>query len=86
MRARRETRRFRFWTREELVDAIRHLEEALATGARFVNYAGGGTVTYAARDEYESLLNALYNRVDEIDGVGRAPAIRHIRMIPGKGF
>jgi len=84
--ATRPARRFRFWTRDEIVETIRALEEALATGARFVNYVGGGTVTYAARDEFESLLNILYDRVDDLDGVKRAPKIRHVRVIARKGL
>ena len=77
---------FRTWTRPELVEAIRGIEESLTTGAQSVSYSGGGTVAYVARSEATRVLQQLYDRLDEIDGIQPAPKVRHIRVIARRGY
>lgn len=79
-------RLFRTWTREELVEAIRGIEESLSTGAQSVQYTAGGTVTYSSRSDALRTLQALYDRLDEIEGRRASPKVRHIRVIPMRGY
>jgi hypothetical protein len=71
-------RRFRFWTRDELVAAVKELESAMVSGARFVNYTGGGSVTYVGEGEFKTAIRDLYEAIDLIDGVSPKPRVRHV--------
>lgn len=77
---------FSFWTREEIVQAIRDLEEQLATGAAQVSYTGGGSVQYSSRDNAVKTLKSLYSRIREIDGGKQKSPVRHVRVISKKGY
>lgn len=79
-------RLFRTWTRNEVVEAIRDIESGLATGSQSVSYTGGGTVTYSSRADALRTLQQLYSRLDELDGAKRQPRVRHIRVIPLRGY
>ena len=62
------SRRYRYWTLDELKEAVKALEEARSSGARFVNYTGGGSVTYYGRDEFNAEINSLYDEIDAREG------------------
>ncbi len=79
-------RLFRTWTRDELVVAIRGLEEGLTTGAQSVGYSAAGTVVYVRRADAISVLRDLYERLDECDGAQPRPRVRHVRPIPLRGY
>jgi hypothetical protein len=80
-------RLFRLWTRDELVQAIRDIESAIASGAQSVSYTGGGSVGYAQGSEMRRVLASLYDRLDELDGTPKAPRVRHVRVYQsGKGL
>jgi hypothetical protein len=79
-------RLFRLWTRDELVTAIRALEEALASGVQSISYTGGGDVAQVAAADMTRTLQSLYDRLDEIDGTPKEPRVRHVRIRPSKGI
>lgn len=68
-------RLFRTWSRAELIDGIRGIEEGLATGAASVGYSAAGQVQYAPRADAIRTLQQLYDRLDEMDGATIAPRI-----------
>ncbi|BDA85476.1 hypothetical protein Sa4125_30180 [Aureimonas sp. SA4125] len=78
--------RYRYWTRDELIAAVRGIEEGLSTGAASVGYSAAGTVSYVTRDNAMATLRDLYNRIDQLEGLGSAPVVRRVRMLAVKGY
>lgn len=62
------SRRYRYWTLDELKDAVKALEESRSAGAKSVSYVGGGTVFYVSREEFNAEINALYDEIDAREG------------------
>lgn len=60
---------FRLWTRDEIVVAIREIEQQLSLNVQTVSYTGGGTVSNGTPDNARKILRSLYARLDSIDGV-----------------
>ena len=60
---------FRLWTRDEIVTAIRAIEEQLSLNVQTVSYSGGGTVSNGTPENARLTLRSLYARLDSIDGV-----------------
>jgi hypothetical protein len=60
---------FRLWTRDEIVVAIREIEEQLSLNVQTVSYSGGGTVSNGTPENARKTLRSLYARLDSIDGV-----------------
>lgn len=82
------SRRYRYWSLDEMKEAVKALEIARSSGARFVNYTGGGSVTYYGRAEFDAEINLLYDEIDEREGNANArPRIRKVLLgYGGKGF
>lgn len=79
-------RLFRYWTRPECVDAIKALEEGVASGAQSIQYPSGGGMAFTTLDNASRILAHLYRRVDELDGTRSKSEVRYIRMIPKRGW
>ena len=78
--------RYRYWTRDELIAAVRGIEEGLSTGAASVGYSAAGTVAYVTRANAMATLRDMYDRIDQLDGIGSAPTVRRVRIFTSKGL
>lgn len=59
--------RYRFQSREWLIERITRLEDQLASGLKSIS-TGDGSTSFVDRDEAERILNELYAAVDDKDG------------------
>lgn len=80
---------FSTWSRIEVLEAIKALEEGIALGAVSIQYPNAGGIQQVSRSEATLTLRALYRRLDEIDGKQtseRHGGIRFIRTIVRTGY
>lgn len=80
---------FSLWTRIEVVEAIKALEEGVANGAVSIQYPNAGAIQLVSRSEATMTLRALYRRLDELDGkvtAERHGGLRFIRTIVRTGY
>ncbi|PIP00670.1 hypothetical protein [Pleomorphomonas carboxyditropha] len=81
------SRLYRYWTDDELKEAIRALEEAKMSGAQSVACSNGQSVTYIARANMNNVLAELYDVLDDRLGITTSKPIRRIQLIYGpKGY
>ncbi|GLQ53605.1 hypothetical protein [Devosia nitrariae] len=59
--------RYRFQSREWLVERIKRLEDQLASGLKSIS-TGDGSTSFVGRDEAERILDELYAAVADKDG------------------
>jgi len=74
------------WTRDEVVTAIRSLEQQVVSGAQQLSMQGGGSVTMQTRAEAMRAIIALKRRRDQLDGIRNPSRARVIRVIVERGY
>ena len=82
------SRRFRYWSIEELKENVKALEVSRSSGAKSVSYVGGGTIFSIDRKDFDLEINLLYDEIDEREGnANTRPRIRKVLLgYGGKGF
>lgn len=79
-------RMFRLWSKDECVQAIKALEEGIASGAQSLSYPAGGSVSYTTLENSHQILTWLYARLDEVEGARGKSAVRFIPTVARRGW
>ena len=61
-------RLFRYWTKEQAVEAILAIEEGMSSGAQSISYPAAGSVAYTTPEASVFILTHLYRHVDRLEG------------------
>jgi hypothetical protein len=79
---------FLFFSREELVEALKALERAELTGATSFSYQGGMAVAMNSPSQIANLKRKILKRLEEIDGksYGSGQSIRTVDPIIDSGY
>lgn len=76
---------FKYWTREECLEASRALTDGLASGAASISYPAGGSLSYTSFDNASNLLKMLHARIDQLDGKRPSRAISYTPIVVKRG-
>ena len=77
--------KYKFYTVEELQNAIKTLEEALMQGVATASYMGGGSITYVSNHQMRKTISELYKALDSKEGTAK-PRIRRVYHSVKKGL
>lgn len=77
---------FRRWTKTELEEAIRALEEGISSGAQSISYPAGGSLSYTNFENATNILDQLYARLDELDGVRKKVSVKMLPFVVKRGY
>lgn len=77
---------FRNWKVTELEEAIKTLEEAMASGVAQASYQGGGSISYVTQGNMNEVIRRMYRALDIMSG-DYTPKIKRVQFTTGsKGF
>ena len=78
------SRRYRLWTRQQVVDAILALEAGVTAGQAQIAYPNAGSIVWTDYANAKLILRDLDDRLDTIDGAGppKNGGVRFIRVLP----
>jgi len=77
---------FRYWTREQCMEASLALTEGLASGASSISYPAGGSLSYTSFENAAKLLKMLHDRIDELDGKKPKRAVKVLPFVVKRGY
>lgn len=77
---------FRRWTKAELEEAIRALEDGISSGAQSISYPAGGSLSYTTFENATTILDQLYSRLDDLDGKRRKSSVQLIPFVVKRGY
>ena len=77
---------FRRWTKAELEEAIRALEDGLSSGAQSISFPAGGSLSYTNFENATNILDQLYARIDELEGKRKKASVKLLPFVVKRGY
>lgn len=77
---------FRRWTKAELEEAIRALEDGISSGAQSISYPAGGSLSYTTFENATTILDQLYSRLDDLDGKRKKASVKLLPFVVKRGY